>query len=627
MSENVRAKRKINWANIEGAKTRKRRLHLEEDEDGMYQCPVQHCDHEEFLSRRGCRKHVRSKHPWYSYFDQKPTKMLRKTHLHQKTNQSNDVASCSLETFYLPLHTLSTLVAERFVKWLCGSTGGGKPQKQAQQTANRVLRYLKFCCEDDEDELTEETIDFCLGSPVLLCRFVDAMQEELQLGPSAQLGYLNAMLELMDYRKVSGLSANVLTSFSVTEVYLKRARKTIAKKMKIKWAKDLDIDTLEEKGSWASLEELATVIPYHLPRFSSVLKNCQEETNDVLPADLTFATRFLATYLFVNVKGSRPMTYQYLTLEMIEKAQGNGGFVDQKMFKTAHMYSFDSLLLEPADMQLIEQYRQHVRPLLNPKCDYLLVTRNGTQYSKLCDLMSKQVFEAIGKHVHPTRYRQIIETESATKLDTEEQQAITEDQKHSSRVAKLHYQKKRSREVATKAQACMQKLRGESEGLQEGELQSKNFELNNDGDSDVDNNGEDITGDNDGRDGDCISDDESSLQNLTQSLPVDRSGTAKEAADIPYIESVEGRQSEEGDEEIQCTRRKKPMRFTNDEDRFLNRGLKRYGFGRWKCILKDSKLRFQEGRTADSLKKRALAKFNSKYKDAHINVEKKANTL
>ena len=47
------------------------------------------------------------------------------------------------------------------------------------------------------------------------------------------------------------------------------------------------------------------------------------------------------------------------------------------MFKTSQKYSFDSQLFELADVQVIEQYRQHVRPLLKPKCDYLLVTRNG----------------------------------------------------------------------------------------------------------------------------------------------------------------------------------------------------------------------------------------------------------
>ena len=69
------------------------------------------------------------------------------------------------------------------------------------------------------------------------------------------------------------MSANFLSSFSVTEVNIKRARKTIAKTIKIKWARDLDIDTLRAKGSWASLEELATVVPYHLPRFMLVLEN------------------------------------------------------------------------------------------------------------------------------------------------------------------------------------------------------------------------------------------------------------------------------------------------------------------------------------------------------------------
>ena len=78
-----------------------------------------------------------------------------------------------------------------------------KGQRHVKETENRVLRYLKFCCEDDEDELTKETTHFCLGSPPLLCQLVDTMQEELILGPSVQLGYLNAMLELMDFRKVN----------------------------------------------------------------------------------------------------------------------------------------------------------------------------------------------------------------------------------------------------------------------------------------------------------------------------------------------------------------------------------------------------------------------------------------
>ena len=70
------------------------------------------------------------------------------------------------------------------------------------------------------------------------------------------------------------------------------------------------------------------------------------------------------------------------------------------------------------------------------------------------------VFQAIGKYIDPTRYRQIIETESVRKLDLEEQRFVSEDPKHSSNVARVHYQKPRSRDVALKGRSCMETLRG-----------------------------------------------------------------------------------------------------------------------------------------------------------------------
>ena len=45
-------------------------------------------------------------------------------------------------------------------------------------------------------------------------------------------------------------------------------------------------------------------------------------------------------------------------------------------------------------------------------------------------------------------------------LNVEEQHAVSEDQKHSSNVARVHYQKLRSRDVALKARMCMENLRG-----------------------------------------------------------------------------------------------------------------------------------------------------------------------
>ena len=111
-------------------------------------------------------------------------------------------------------------------------------------------------------------------------------------------------------------------------------------------------------------------------------------------------------------------------------------------------------------MQVLNGYISYVRPLLKPKCDFVLVNRNGGQHGKLGEIMSKLVFDAVGKYIHPTRYRQIVETQSLNQLTSEEQRILSEDQKHSSAVAKVHYQKQRSREVALKGHGCLQKLQG-----------------------------------------------------------------------------------------------------------------------------------------------------------------------
>ena len=75
--------------------------------------------------------------------------------------------------------------------------------------------------------------------------------------------------------------------------------------------------------------------------------------------------------------------------------------------------------------------------------------------------MSKLVFDATGKYVHPTRYRQFVETASSRQLSSIAQSTISEDRKHSSVVARVPYQKQRSREVASKAHEYLERLHGE----------------------------------------------------------------------------------------------------------------------------------------------------------------------
>ena len=214
-------------------------------------------------------------------------------------------------------------------------------------------------------------------------------------------------------------------------------------------------------------------------------------------------------------------------------------------------------------MQILDGYITFVRPLLKPQCDFVLVTKSGSQHSKLGNEMSKLVFDAIGKYIHPTRYRQIVETQSLDALNDKEHRLLCEDQKHSSVVAKVHYQKRRSREVAVKTHECLQKLQG-----------TKGSEV----DMDVNT-----------RFGST-----SSIAPFEPAIECARSENARPKIDTPHSNRL-----------LSQGHQRRPLRFTTDEDNFLKRGIDKHGFGQWTAILRDPDFRFQKGRLADSLKKRA----------------------
>ena len=62
----------VDWKAVQGAFHKPRRLHLKCRKDELFHCPLPNCEHEGFASQRGCRKHVKTKHPWYIYFHTKP---------------------------------------------------------------------------------------------------------------------------------------------------------------------------------------------------------------------------------------------------------------------------------------------------------------------------------------------------------------------------------------------------------------------------------------------------------------------------------------------------------------------------------------------------------------------------
>ena len=183
--------------------------------------------------------------------------------------------------------------------------------------------------------------------------------------------------------------------------------------------------------------QIDEVIPKHSPKFAALIKKCREAKETVSINEVVYCTRFVSTFILLRVKATRPQSIFYLTLEHIEKAHVNGGFVDATQFKTAEQYIYDSLKFTEGSLTIIDQYIKYVRPLCNPDkdCPYVLLTTRGTQFQSIGFGMRLLVYQTISKHIHPTRYRQIIETASEENLTPAQQKVVNRYQCHSSTVA------------------------------------------------------------------------------------------------------------------------------------------------------------------------------------------------
>ena len=133
-------------------------------------------------------------------------------------------------------------------------------------------------------------------------------------------------------------------------------------------------------------------------------------------------------------------------------------------------------------------------------------------------------------------------------------------------VARLHYRKKRSRDVAAKGQNCLKKLKGEAGKRTERSLASLVLK-------------ESCTSDNNQKKSDKVTNPFS-----------------------PAKQSGDDAAKDDG----QC--KTTALHFTPEEDRLLKLGIEKHGYGRWKSILMDSELEFQNGRTTAALKRRAVSR-------------------
>ena len=258
-----------------------------------------------FASQRGCRKHVKTKHGWYYYFDKKPTLCSSPFAVNEPHEQGSKIVPCC---------STDNDFARSFSQWLHAKK---LRRRKISQTIGRFsyesFKVLKVLLQREwrsgRRRAGSNLIDYALGNAQLLTKFVNNLKDKWGIGQSGQISYIASISDLLDFRKFNRPPAVVLQNFSITVVYVKRARKCLAKDMRSNWTSELDIETLESRRSWASLGEVQSVIPFHMERYESVLENCMTCPSSVTPADITFATRFVAAYLFLKVKGCRPMTY------------------------------------------------------------------------------------------------------------------------------------------------------------------------------------------------------------------------------------------------------------------------------------------------------------------------------
>ena len=586
----------FNWCTLEGARKKKRKLHLEPEDNGIYLCPISSCLHVGFKSQRGVRKHVNNKHEWFFYFDSQPE-------VKREDAQNNPAKKKRASTHKQLAFSVDQGCGLEFVQWLQTPCGGSKKLKEAKQAAKRGMKFLMYCMGDCEDGFTaqESYIDCAVGSPTMLMKFLKLVLEEWGLQSAGALSYLQAITDLCDFRKCHGVPDSLLRMFAVTEVYLRRSKSTLYRKRNVEYSRNLSLEALIAEESWAKLEDMEKVIPHHSPRYHELFKKAASKADNPLTvSELAFTTRFLITFLLLRVKCTRPMSLQFLTLDMMTRATSNGGFVDQTQFKTTDQYGFDSLMFTKDALDVVNTYIERIRPLCKPKCDYVILTTAGTQYTAFCNALSLLTLEAIGKHITPTRYRAIVESESIERLPKDKQQIISQDQKHCSAVARKHYQKKLSREVAEEGAAAMRELVGTERDKHTEDLATDLRDSLDTPDGKDDNNEAPPASDTIVIDDGMPSTSNSTAEPVVINVNSSPGGEDEVVSTLIQQDDIDVKK-EEMDEG------KHFLTFTTEEDSYLKTGIAKHANSKrkWADILKDEEFTFQKGRSRDSLRVRA----------------------
>ena len=176
-----------------------------------------------------------------------------------------------------------------------------------------------------------------------------------------------------------------------------------------------------------------------------------------------------------------------------------------------------------------------------------------------------------------------------------------ENAKNSSRVAKLSYQLKKSRETATDGRLCVKKLTGTQGDAQAVELAESLRSLKPDEDLQCsDPELSDIGGAQK-----IATDDTKPADSLSTEDVVVTGGKPGDANEELLNKTCADVKSEEDDDTNLSRKKKQTSTYTAEEDDNLRKGIAKYGKSNWARILSDPELHFKKGRTRDGLRMRA----------------------
>ena len=179
-----------------GANPKAKRLKLHANNDGLFFCPVHFCVHGRYHSKRGCMfignmvgiVTLKRSQKWLKFFHRL---ILGTMHISYCKEAKHQTCQCLQKLKKLDVtlnHGCKLLVEEG--KWLFRLTKQWK-----------VLKYLKFCCSGVSLgwNVPETVVDYCLGSFNVLSDFVEYLQNKWKIGYSGIIGYINALVHLLNF--------------------------------------------------------------------------------------------------------------------------------------------------------------------------------------------------------------------------------------------------------------------------------------------------------------------------------------------------------------------------------------------------------------------------------------------